>query len=104
MRHDALDDIARVVAALEFVMTKGPPYPDRIHQSVLIHDLVLRINTAVIEWADHAEQRVEGWADIKPDDAMRAAAMDLVHELHQRAIALTARRIDTPRLSSALTV
>ena len=69
MRHEALDDVARVVAALEFVMTKGPPYPDRIHQSVLIHDLVLRINTAVIEWADDAEQRVEGWPDLKPDDA-----------------------------------
>ena len=104
MRHDALGDVAHVVAALEFVMTQGPPYPDRIHQSVLVQDLVLRINAAVIEWADLTEQRVGGWPDLKPDDAMRAAAMDLVHELHQHATAITARHIDTPRTSSMLAV
>ena len=67
------------------VLTQGPPYPDRIHLSVLIQDLVLRINTAVIEWADLTEQRVDDWPELKPDDTMRAAAIDLVHELHQRA-------------------
>ena len=83
MRHEALGDVARVDAALELVMTQGPPYPDRIHQSVLVQDLVLRINTAVIEWADLTERRADGWPDLKPDDAMRAAAIDLVHELHR---------------------
>jgi hypothetical protein len=104
MRHDALDNVARVVATLEFVMTQGPPYPDRIHQSVLIQDLVLRINAAVIEWADLTEQRVDGWPDLKPDDAMRAAAMNLVHELHEHATATAARHIDTQRASSMPTV
>jgi PadR family transcriptional regulator AphA len=104
MRHEALDDVARVVAALEFVMTQGPPYPDRIHQSVLVQDLVLRISTAVIEWADLTEQRVDGWPDVRPDDAMRAAAIDLVHELHHRATAIAAPHVDTQRASSTLTM
>ncbi len=104
MRREALDDVARVVAALEFVMTHGPPYPDRIHQSVLIHDLVLRINAAVSEWADHTEQRVDGWPGLRPDDPMRVAAMDLVHELHERATALTARHTDIGRATNTLTV
>ena len=104
MRREALGDVARVVAALEFVMTQGPPYPDRIHQSVLIQDLVLRINAAVIEWADFTEQRVDGWPDLKPDDTMRVAAMDLVHELHERADDFAARDVDTQRASSMLTV
>ena len=104
MRHEALADVARVVAALEFVLTKGPPYPHRIHQSVLVHDLVLRITAAVIEWADLTEQRVNGWPDLKPDDAMRAAAMDLVRELHERVTAITAPHVDTQRPSSMVTV
>ena len=104
MRREALDDVARVVAALEFVMTQGPPYPDRIHQSVLIHDLVLRINAAVSEWADHTEQRVDGWPGLRPDDPMRVAAMDLVHELHERATAMTTRHTDARRAASTLTV
>ena len=33
----------------------GPPYPDRIHQSVLVFDLVDRLTRAVVEWADSAE-------------------------------------------------
>jgi hypothetical protein len=93
-----------VVATLDFVMTQGPPYPDRIHQSVLIMDLVLRVNEAVIEWADLTEDSVRGWPDLKPDEAMRAAAMDLVHELHQRATAVAGRHVDTRRESSMLTV
>jgi hypothetical protein len=55
---------------------------------VLVQDLVLRINTAIIEWADDTGDRVAGWPDLKPDKAMRAAAIDLVHELHQRATAV----------------
>jgi DNA-binding PadR family transcriptional regulator len=84
MRGEALDDVARVGATLEFVLTDGPPYPDRIHQSVLVMDLVLRVTTAVVEWADATEKRVEGWPDLKPDDAMRRAAIDLVGELRER--------------------
>jgi len=95
MRDDALDDVARVLAAVEFVMTQGPPYPDRIHQSVLIQDLVLRINSVVVEWADLTEQRVDAWPEVKPDDVMRAAARDLVHSIHQRATAIAARHVGT---------
>ena len=84
-------------------MTQGPPYPDRIHHSVLIQDLVLRINAAVIEWADLTEQRVDGWPDLKPDDTMRAAAIDLVHQLRRRAGAVTARH-DTQPAGSTVTV
>jgi DNA-binding PadR family transcriptional regulator len=87
MRRDALADVARVGGTLDFVLTDGPPYPGRIHQSVLVMDLVLRITTAVTEWADATEQRVAGWRDLAPDDAMRAAAIDLVRELHERATA-----------------
>jgi hypothetical protein len=100
MRGEALDDVARVGATLEFVLTDGPPYPDRIHQSVLVMDLVLRITTAVTEWADVTEQRVESWPDLSPDDAMRAAAMDLVRQLHGRATAIAARPVDRQRPSS----
>jgi PadR family transcriptional regulator AphA len=97
MRHEALADVTRVAAALELVLTKGPPYPHRIHQSVLVHDLVLRITAAVIEWADLSAQRVNGWQDIKADDAMRAAAMDLVRELHERVTTITAPHVETER-------
>jgi len=90
MRRDALADVARVAGTLDFVLTDGPPYPGRIHQSVLVMDLVLRISTAVTEWADATGERVAGWPDLAPDDAMRAAAIDLVRELHERAIAATA--------------
>jgi PadR family transcriptional regulator, regulatory protein AphA len=85
MRAEALADVARVKGTLEFVLTDGPPYPGRIHQSVLVMDLVLRITTAVTEWADATEQRVAGWPDLTPDDAMRAAAIDQVRHLHERA-------------------
>lgn len=85
MRGEALADVARVKGTLEFVLTDGPPYPGRIHQSVLVMDLVLRITTAVTEWADATEKRVAGWPDLTPDDAMRAAAIDQVRDLHGRA-------------------
>jgi PadR family transcriptional regulator, regulatory protein AphA len=104
MRHEALADVSRVVAALELVLTKGPPYPDRIHQSVLVHDLVLRTTAAVIDWADFTEKRVNGWQDLKPDDAMRAAAMDLVRELHERVTTITAPHVDTQRPSPIVAV
>jgi PadR family transcriptional regulator, regulatory protein AphA len=104
MRHDALADVARVVDTLEFLLTEGPPYPNRIHQSVLVMDLVLRITTAVAEWADLTEQRVDDWPDLKPDDAMRAAAMDLVRELHTRAAPIGARHAGPQPASSVATV
>jgi len=104
MRHEALADVSRVVAALDLVLTKGPPYPHRIHQSVLVHDLVVRITAAVIEWADLTEQRVNGWQDLKPDDAMRAAAMDLVRELRERVTTITAPHVDTQRPSPVVAV
>jgi PadR family transcriptional regulator AphA len=104
MRHEALADAARVVGTLEFVLTEGPPYPDRIHQSVLTMDLVLRITAAVIEWADVTEARVDDWPDLKPDNAMRTAAMDLVAELHKRATAIAARHVDTDGARSMVTV
>jgi PadR family transcriptional regulator, regulatory protein AphA len=104
MRHEALADVSRVVAALELVLTKGPPYPHRIHQSVLVHDLVLRITGAVIEWADLTEQRVNGWQDLKPEDTIRAAAIDLVRELHERATTITAPHFDTQQPSHIVAV
>jgi PadR family transcriptional regulator, regulatory protein AphA len=91
MRAEALADVARVKGTLEFVLTDGPPYPGRIHQSVLVMDLVLRITTAVAEWADATERRVAGWPDLTPDDAMRAAAIDQVRHLHERAWAAARR-------------
>jgi len=90
MRREALADVARVAGTLDFVLTDGPPYPGRIHQSVLVMDLVLRITTAVTEWADATEERVAGWPDLAPDDAMRLDAIDLVRELHERATAVLA--------------
>jgi DNA-binding PadR family transcriptional regulator len=102
MRHEALADVSRVVAALELVLTKGPPYPHRIHQSVLVHDLVLRITGAVIEWADLTEQRIDAWPDLKPDDSMQAGAMDLVRELHERVSAITAPHVDTTQQTSPI--
>ena len=104
MRHDALADVARVVDTLEYLLTEGPPYPNRIHQSVLVMDLVLRITTAVAEWADLTEQRVDDWPDLKPDDAMRAAAMDLVSELRSRAAPIGARHDGPQRAGSVATV
>jgi len=50
------------------------------------------------------QTRVDGWPDLRPDDAKRAAAIDLVHELQKHATAITARQIDTARASSILTV
>jgi PadR family transcriptional regulator AphA len=104
MRRDALADVHRVDAALELVLTKGPPYPNRIHQSVLVHDLVLRITAAVIEWADLTEQHIDSWQDLKPNDAMRSAAMDLVRDLHERATTSTAPHVDTTQPSPIVTV
>ena len=95
MRRDALADVARVAGTLEFVLTEGPPYPGRIHQSVLVMDLVLRITTAVADWADATERRVAGWPDLTADDAMRRAAIDLVRDLRERATAA-----DRPRAAA----
>ena len=46
------------------------------------------------EWADLTEQRVDAWPEVEPDDAMRAAAIDLVHSIHQRATEVAARHVD----------
>ena len=51
------------------VVRDGPPYPDRIHQSVLIFDLVNRLTSAVVEWADFAGARVDNWSSLAPDRA-----------------------------------
>ena len=83
VRHDALAGRRRVADTLEFLLTEGPPYPNRIHQSVLGMDLVLRITTAVVDWADLTEQR-RRLAGPPGPTARCAAAMDLVSELHAR--------------------
>jgi hypothetical protein len=44
---------------------------------------------------------VDRWPDLEPDDALRAAAIDVVPELHKRATAIAARHVDTQRASSA---
>jgi hypothetical protein len=72
------------------VVRDGPPYPDRIHQSVLIFDLVDRLTSAVVEWTDVAEARVASWSSLTPDPATRADAMRLVADIRDRAIALIA--------------
>jgi DNA-binding PadR family transcriptional regulator len=90
MRADALDVLERRVRVFHEVVRDGPPYPDRIHQSVLVFDLVDRLTTAVVEWADDAEARVDSWPALKPDRATRSAAMQLVADNRDRATAVVA--------------
>jgi DNA-binding PadR family transcriptional regulator len=90
MRDDALDVLQRRARVFDEVVRDGPPYPDRIHQSVLIFDLVNRLTSAVVEWADFAGERVDNWPSLVPDPAMRADAMRLVADLRDRATALVA--------------
>jgi hypothetical protein len=90
MRAHALDVLDRRARVFDEVVRDGPPYPDRIHQSVLIFDLVNRLTGAVVEWADCAAARVDGWPSLAPDRAMRADAMRLVADLRDRATALVA--------------
>jgi hypothetical protein len=77
------------------VVRDGPPYPDRIHQSALIFDLVDRLTSAVVEWADCAEARVDNWSSLAPDPAMRADAMRLVADIRDRATAVVASHPQT---------
>jgi hypothetical protein len=91
-----LDRRARVFD--EVVVRDGPPYPDRIHQSVLIFDLVDRLTSAVVEWADFAGQRVDNWSSLAPDRATRADAMRLVADVRDRATAVVASH---PRTADA---
>jgi DNA-binding PadR family transcriptional regulator len=90
IRAHALAVIDRRARVFDEVVRDGPPYPDRIHQSVLIFDLVNRLTSAVVEWADFAEARVGSWPSLAPDPATRADAMRLVAELRDRATALAA--------------
>ena len=55
MRAHALAVLERRTRVFDEVVRDGPPYPDRIHQSVLVFDLVNRLTHAVVEWADTAE-------------------------------------------------
>jgi hypothetical protein len=71
---------------------------------VLVHDLVLRITAAVIEWADLTERRVNSWQGLKPDDTMRTAAIDLVRELRERVTTITAPHVDTQRPERSVAV
>jgi PadR family transcriptional regulator, regulatory protein AphA len=103
MRADAVAVLARRARVFDQVVRDGPPYPDRIHQSVLVFDLVNRLTNAVVEWADFAEARVDQWPSLAPDQAMRADAMRLVTELRDRATAVVAsdRRARHPTARSA---
>lgn len=90
MRAHALAVLDRRARVFDEVVREGPPYPDRIHQSVLIFDLVDRLTSAVVEWTDVAEARVDSWSSLTPDRAMRADAMRLVADICDRATALIA--------------
>lgn len=90
MRADAVAVLERRAGVFDEVVRDGPPYPDRIHQSVLIFDLVDRLTTAVVEWADVAGARVDTWSSLAPDRAMRADALRLVADIRDRATAVVA--------------
>ena len=74
----------------EEVGRDGPPYPDRLHQSVLVFDLVNRLTSAVVEWADSAEAGVDRWPSLAPDRAMRDEAMRRVADIRDHARAVVA--------------
>jgi DNA-binding PadR family transcriptional regulator len=90
MREHALAVLDRRARVYDEVVRDGPPFPDRIHQSVLVFDLVNRLTSAVVEWADFAGARIEGWPSVAPDPTMRADAMRLVADLRDRATAVVA--------------
>jgi len=90
MRADALVHLGRRAAVFDEVVRDGPPYPDRIHQSALVFELVHRLHTAVVEWADFAEARVRQWPRVAPDQDMRTEALRLVHDIRDRAAATVA--------------
>jgi hypothetical protein len=90
MRADALAHLDRRAGVFDEVIRDRPPYPDRIHQSALVFELVHRLHTAVVEWADFADERVRTWPTIAPDHHMRAEALQLIRDLHDRATATIA--------------
>jgi DNA-binding PadR family transcriptional regulator len=90
MRAEALAVLERRARVFDEVVRDGPPYPDRIHQSVLVFDLVSRLTHAVVEWADFVAARVDGWPTLVPDRSMRADAMQLVADIRDRATAVLA--------------
>jgi PadR family transcriptional regulator, regulatory protein AphA len=90
MQAQALAVLDRRARVSDEVLRDGPPYPDRIHQSVLIFDLVDRLTSAVVEWADFAAARVANWSALAPDRATRADAIRLVADIRDQAAALVA--------------
>ena len=91
MRVQALDILGRRARVFDDVVRDGPPYPDRIHQSVLVFDLVSRLTHAVVEWADAAASRVDDWSSLAPDRRTRADAMRQIAELRDLALAVVAQ-------------
>lgn len=100
MRAHALAVLDRRARVFDEVVRDGPPYPDRIHQSVLIFDLVNRLTSAVVEWADFAGARVDDWSSLAPDRATRADAMRLVADIRHRAAAVVAAHPQTADAAS----
>ena len=90
IRAQALGVLDRRAQVFDEVVRDGPPYPDRIHQSALIFDLVNRLTCAVVEWADWAGSRVDNWSSLAPDRAMRIDAMDHVADIRDRSAAVVA--------------
>jgi PadR family transcriptional regulator AphA len=88
MRADALAVLESRARVFDEVGRDGPPFPDRIHQSVLVFDLVDRLTRAVVEWADSAKARVDNWSSLAPDRRMRADAMQLVADIRDLATAV----------------
>jgi PadR family transcriptional regulator, regulatory protein AphA len=100
MRAHALAVLDRRARVFDEVVRDGPPYPDRIHQSVLIFDLVDRLTSAVVEWADFAATRVDNWSSLAPDRATRVDAMRLVADIRDRATAVVAAHPQTADAAS----
>ena len=100
MRAHALAVLDRRARVFDEVVRDGAPYPDRIHQSVLIFDLVNRLTSVVVEWADFAAARVDDWSSLAPDRAAHADAMRLVADLRDRATAVVASHPQTADAAS----
>ena len=90
MRADAIAVVEDRARVFDEVVRDGPPYPDRIHQSVLIFDLVDRLTRAVVEWADSATAVVNDWSSRGPDPHTRADAMRRIAELRDLALGVIA--------------
>ena len=90
MRAQALATLEDRARVFDEVVRDGPPYPDRLHQSVLVFDLVNRLTSAVVEWADSAAAGVDSWPSLAPDRAMRDDAMRRVADIRDHARAVVA--------------